>query len=53
MRKAEAFPRAYYLGREQRDAGKPKVSPGGLSPVMAAWWLAGWHDRDMEVKFWP
>ena len=40
---------AYISGRSARQKGCPKVVPGGLRPVARAYWLAGWHDVDMEL----
>lgn len=38
----------YDLGRQAREAG---FGPGHCSvnnPVKRGWWLAGWHDLDLE-----
>lgn len=43
---------AYKNGYNSRVIGKPK----GLHPFsnselcLKHWWLAGWHDKDMEIK---
>lgn len=44
-----SYPRSYHQGREARQSGKPKSAPSTLSSVMRGWWLAGWHDADMEI----
>lgn len=43
-----SLPRAYHMGREALQAGKPKSAPSTLSTIMRFWWLAGWNDADME-----
>lgn len=40
---------AYISGRSARQKGSAKAVPGGLRPVARAYWLAGWHDVDMEL----
>ncbi len=41
--------RAYGAGRKHRQSGGAKNVPANLPPVGRAWWLAGWHDADMEA----
>lgn len=43
-------PRAYFEGRKARESGQLNDAPGYLSPVLRSWWLAGWNDRDIELK---
>ena len=43
-------PAPYYQGRTHRAAGHEKVVPATLLPVQRAWWLAGWHDADIEAQ---
>ncbi len=45
----ESFNLAYKLGMQSRDRIRAKSPPSGYSPAARAWWLAGWHDRDMEL----
>lgn len=45
----EGSSEAYRRGQERRHRGGCKVVPSGLTPAMASWWLAGWHDKDMEM----
>lgn len=42
---------AYHRGREARANRRAKVTPHGLGRVEQAFWLAGWHDRDIELGF--
>lgn len=44
------YPEAYYDGRKARRDGYSRLSIklSRLSPS-GAWWLAGWHDMDMEL----
>lgn len=46
---AKRIAHAYNMGREHRQAGGEKVVPANLPPIRRAWWLAGWHDADMET----
>jgi hypothetical protein len=41
----------YDLGRQARRAAFP-IESCNLSKMDArrAWWIAGWHDEDMELK---
>lgn len=44
-------PPAYFLGRACRDNLQSRDSqPYGWMTVECGWWLAGWNDRDMELK---
>ena len=38
----------YDLGRQAREAGFQTFACNVNDPVSKAWWLAGWHDLDME-----
>jgi len=38
----------YDLGRQAREAGFETISCNVRDPVKRAWWLAGWHDLDIE-----
>ncbi|WP_129141504.1 hypothetical protein [Modicisalibacter coralii] len=40
---------AYRDGRKRRQEGRHKSPPSLLPMVDRAWWLAGWHDADMEL----
>lgn len=48
--KKPVYPRAYYRGREAREAGEPKHRTGKLNAVERSWWLAGWNDCDLEKR---
>jgi ribosome modulation factor len=40
----------YRAGYAARQAGKEKQScPFAALTPFAAWWLAGWHDADIEI----
>lgn len=39
---------AYAKGKEARRQGRAISIPDG-NPVERSWWLAGWHDKDMEL----
>lgn len=39
---------AYRQGRAAREAGRLKEPPPDLDAVKRGFWLAGWHDRDIE-----
>ena len=41
----------YRRGWKARTEGRGKHVPGGLTPATRAWWLAGWHDKDMELGY--
>jgi hypothetical protein len=43
--------RYYDLGRQAREADF-EISACNMSKAapLRAWWVAGWHDRDMEIK---
>ncbi len=44
------YPTAYYQGRACRQDGKCRLAqPYGNMTVDGGWWLAGWHDSDMEL----
>jgi hypothetical protein len=50
-RRQRVYPVAYYLGRDCRDNNKSRdAQPYALMTVNCGWWLAGWHDRDMELS---
>lgn len=38
----------YDLGRQAREAGYQTIACNVRDPIGKAWWLAGWHDLDME-----
>jgi len=38
----------YDLGRQAREAGYGLISCNVRDPIKKSWWLAGWHDLDME-----
>lgn len=38
----------YYAGRKARHEGSGLDECDILDPVRRTWWLAGWHDLDME-----
>lgn len=44
--------RQYKAGMAARKRGDgASVCPFGLAQMrLRSWWLAGWHDADMEVK---
>lgn len=46
MNKAETI--SYQAGRESRDSKRDLISCPETCPIKRAFWLAGWHDRDME-----
>ncbi|MEG0634840.1 MAG: hypothetical protein RR517_20100 [Pseudomonas sp.] len=49
-RRQRVYPVAYYLGRICRDNDKSReAQPYALMTVNCGWWLAGWHDSDMEL----
>ena len=38
-------------GKKAREQGKGReVCPPNLEPRLRFWWLAGWHDMDMELS---
>lgn len=39
----------YFQGRGARSTAMPKAAPRGLSTEDKYAWLAGWHDKDMEL----
>ena len=39
----------YDLGRQAREAGYETTSCNLTEPVRRSWWLAGWHDKDIEM----
>ncbi len=44
---------AYELGKQARKLNKSKSPPYNNSPegfCLQYWWLAGWHDKDIELK---
>lgn len=44
-------PRPYYQGRTARAAGRCRLAqPYPEMTIDSAWWLAGWHDCDMELS---
>ena len=44
-------PPAYYLGKTSRREGHGRDAvPYSPISVRGAWWLAGWHDRDIELS---
>ena len=48
------YPATYYLGREARHDGRCRLAqPYPEQTVDSAWWLAGWHDTDMELSHEP
>lgn len=38
----------YDLGRQAREADFPVISCNVRDQVKRSWWLAGWHDLDIE-----
>lgn len=44
------FPAHYYLGRSRRDCGESNIPPATAGWVDRHWWLAGWSDRDIELR---
>ncbi|WP_435653065.1 hypothetical protein ACSC9T_08685 [Pseudomonas putida] len=50
-RSQQVHPTAYYLGRACRNNSQSRdAQPYGWMTVDCGWWLAGWHDRDMELS---
>ena len=47
--RAQLYQAAYRSGAEARRKAHGKVSPARYAPDERAWWLAGWHDKDMEL----
>lgn len=47
----EAKQPLYNAGRRVRDSGGAKVPPAKLNMEDRHWWLAGWHDRDLELTY--
>lgn len=46
-----AYHNLYYRGMEARENGKPREAvPALLDGIEKGWWLAGWHDMDIEMK---
>lgn len=45
-----AYPRAYHMGRERRESGGGNAAPAILKSTDRHWWLAGWNDRDIEMR---
>lgn len=41
---------AYRHGMDHRSKGRQKSPPSRYAGAERAWWLAGWHDRDMELE---
>jgi len=39
----------YDLGRQAREADYETYSCNVRCPVKRSWWLAGWHDLDIEL----
>lgn len=48
--KNERLPDVYYQGRKARDQFMCCKSPPGLGMERKHWWMAGWNDRDMELR---
>lgn len=47
-------PPAYYQGRTARQDGRCRLAqPYQEMTTNSAWWLAGWHDTDMELSHEP
>lgn len=47
----QVHPAAYYLGRACRENSQSRdAQPYDWMTVNCGWWLAGWHDRDMELS---
>lgn len=44
------YPAAYHLGRDRREQGYARMPPAVLSWCDQHWWLAGWNDRDIEMR---
>lgn len=40
---------AYRSGERRREKGRTKDAPAMYDSVQRAYWLAGWHDKDMEL----
>ena len=38
----------YDLGRQAREANFETVACNVRDPIKKSWWLAGWHDLDIE-----
>jgi ribosome modulation factor len=38
----------YDLGRQARQAGYERGACNVRDPIKRSFWLAGWHDQDME-----
>ncbi|WP_172439567.1 hypothetical protein [Pseudomonas putida] len=50
-RRQRIHPPAYYLGRASRDQSQSRsAQPYDWLTVNCGWWLAGWHDRDMDLS---
>ncbi|EKT4479067.1 hypothetical protein QEL91_004803 [Pseudomonas putida] len=53
-RRQRIHPPAYYLGRASRDNSQSRdAQPYDWLTVNCGWWLAGWHDCDMELSHEP
>jgi hypothetical protein len=49
-KRKQIHPLPYYQGRTARAAGRCWAhQPYSELTVDSAWWLAGWHDCDMEL----
>lgn len=47
----QIHPRPYYQGRTARAANQCRLAqPYPEMTIDSAWWLAGWHDCDMELS---
>lgn len=42
-------PNDYFEGRKARSQGRKKQFCQYSNTVKKHWWLAGWHDKDMEL----
>jgi ribosome modulation factor len=39
----------YQIGREAHAAGYKTIHCDVRDPIARSWWLAGWHDADIEA----
>lgn len=47
----QIYQAAYRRGVEARRKQHGAAPPSRYAPDERAWWLAGWHDKDMELGF--
>lgn len=47
-RRPDDTPAGYAMGAAARSQHKPCICPA-RDPIYAAWWKAGWHDKDIAL----